>query len=119
MSNPFGPEDFDPIDDPFIGQLDPFTEMLNPFQGPTMENPLVPVDFVTPSVFPDLREERVRVMRDFDYMNSLMDQCEKSVEQPLQPGDWRFPDRMGRDLDRAELHMELDPILAPRALKAG
>ena len=78
-----------------------------------MSNPFDPLDFGYPPLFPDPLEEQIR---DFDYMGSMMDQCEKFIEQPPLPGDWRFPDRLGRNLARAETHMELDPILTPELL---
>jgi hypothetical protein len=76
-------------------------------------NPFDPLDFDYPPLFPDPLEEQ---LRDFHYMDSMMDQCEKFIEQPPLPGDWRFPDRLGRDLARAETFTELEPILTPELL---
>ncbi len=40
MSNPFGNDIFDPIDDPLFGQLEPFREAFAPFKDNLLMNPM-------------------------------------------------------------------------------
>lgn len=113
MSNPFGGNIFDPIDDPFAGHLDPFRETLEPFRNPSSVDPFGPSDFGYPAPFPDPMEQQVR---QFDHIDSMMDLCEKTIEQPCLSGDWRFWDRQEWSLTRVENQIEMGPDLSQELL---